>query len=340
MVINLHWDDIIYKIQSFGGISTYWKEITSRIAKNKKFNIYRSGGNEFFRYFPVPSCADIFHSSYYRTPLSIKTKNVVTVYDFIYELGFIKNLGFQLHIYQKKKAINTADAIICISENTKKDLLSFYPHLKENPHIYVIKCGTSFSIENTPKASKRIIEMSKVTKDRYILFVGTRMYYKNFESALIGFALSALPKIGYYMICTGSKFSISEEKLLNGLGLKNKVFVIEGANYEELNYLYQKAFALVYPSFYEGFGIPVIEAMSCGCPVIASQTSSLSEIAEGVGILIDPNDVKSITVALESLLDEKIRNDYISKGKARSKLFSWEKAAQQHIEVYEKVFCL
>lgn len=92
-----------------------------------------------------------------------------------------------------------------------------------------------------------------------------------------------------------------------------------------------------FPSFYEGFGLPVIEAMSCGCPVIVSQTSSLSEIAEGAGILIDPNEINSITVALESLLDEKIRNDYISKGIAISKLFNWEKSAQQHIEVYENL---
>lgn len=245
-MILIHWDDIIYKIQRFGGISTYWKEITSRIAKNKKFNIYRSSGNKIFRYFPVPSSADIFHSSYYRTPLSIKTKNVVTVHDFLYELGFIKTLGSQLHIYQKKKAINTADAIICVSEQTKKDLLLLYPHLAENPHIYVIKLGTSFSIENPPRASERLIELSKVTKDRYILFVGARKYYKNFESAIIGFALSALPNMGYYMICTGSKFSSSEENLIDRLGLKNKVFVIEFASYEEINYLYQKAFALVF----------------------------------------------------------------------------------------------
>jgi len=337
--ISLHLDNIIYQLQGTGGISTYWTELSSMISASQVFQIHHTTGSKITRYSPVYTNAQIFHSSYYRIPLSKHTKKVVTIHDFIYQYGFIKSLNTPLNIFQMKLAINTADAIVCVSENTKKDLLLLYPHLKKYDKIYVVGNGVSLKFEETLniKAPTRLREISRTIVHKYILFVGKRIEYKNFEAALLGFFESSLPKNGFSMICIGSKFSDSEYEQFAKLGLTNNIAFFENATDSELNYLYQNAFALVYPSLYEGFGLPPLEAMSCGCPVIASNTSSIPEVVGDAGILIDPNDIKAIASALESLLSNEIRNNYINKGFERAKLFSWQKIAQQYIEIYQSL---
>jgi mannosyltransferase len=342
VTIKLLYDDIIYQLQQAGGISTYWKEITARIAKNERFDVFFTKGSRLTRYLPIFSQVNIFHSSYYRLNLSPQTKNVITVYDFLYELGFLKTVGSPINIFQRKIAIKQADAIICISENTKKDLLSFYPELAHHPPIYVVTLASSFKIINDSNniinsCGKRLESLKQATSGQYILFVGSRISRKNFKAALWGFSNSELPQLGYSMVCTGARFSVNEEKSIQKLGVQNKVFVLEYADDSELNYLYQHAFALVYPSSYEGFGLPPLEAMNCGCPVIAVNTSSIPEVVGEAGILLGQPDVDSIKNALESLLNHEVRRSYINKGLERAKLFSWDRAADQCISIYQSL---
>ena len=101
--------------------------------------------------------------------------------------------------------------------------------------------------------------------------------------------------------------------------------------------LYKNALALVYPSFYEGFGLPLLEAINCGCPTIAANTSSLPEVVGDAGILIDPKDAGTISTALEQLLDPATREEYRKQGFVQAASFSWEKTAQKHIEIYKAV---
>jgi glycosyltransferase involved in cell wall biosynthesis len=338
MKTKLHFDNIIYRLQKAGGISNYWQEITSRILQNSSFQIQQTVGDRLTRYLPVPSNADIFHSSYYRQPFFFKkVKTVVTVHDFIYEFGFIKTIGKKVNIYQIKKAIQSADAIICVSENTKKDLLMLYSEFIYRSHVYVVRHGTSLSNNfiDLKLASEKIRELIKQRKQQYILFIGKRKYHKNFSSALLAFAESSLPKSDYLMVCVGSKFSDSEEEAIANLELQQNVIVLENVTSYDLQLLYQNAFALVYPSLYEGFGLPPLEAMSCGCPVIASNTSSIPEVVADAGILVDPKNIDEIKLALEAFLDSEYRHFYIHKGLARAKLFSWDEAAQRHIEIYK-----
>jgi mannosyltransferase len=260
----------------------------------------------------------------------------------LYELGFLKTVGSPINIFQRKIAIKQADAIICISENTKKDLLSFYPELAHHPPIYVVTLASSFKIINDSNniinsCGKRLESLKQATSGQYILFVGSRISRKNFKAALWGFSNSELPQLGYSMVCTGARFSVNEEKSIQKLGVQNKVFVLEYADDSELNYLYQHAFALVYPSSYEGFGLPPLEAMNCGCPVIAVNTSSIPEVVGEAGILLGQPDVDSIKNALESLLNHEVRRSYINKGLERAKLFSWDRAADQCISIYQSL---
>lgn len=337
MRISLHIDDIIYQLQKVGGASVYWREVTSRISNSNIFKIQRTKGSKLTRLLPVMSNADVFHSSHFRLPLSYKTKSIATVYDLTYELGWLKTTGSAINIFQRKQSVNRADAIICISHNTKLDLLALYPKLKMHPHIYVVPLATSFDHINLVNVavSKRLAILIKAIENRYVLFVGTRTNYKNFDAALQGFVNSALPKLGYRLVCTGSAFSATEQTALQKLGIEDKAFVVEFTSVSELNYLYQNAFALLYPSFYEGFGLPLLEAMSCGCPAIAANTSSLPEVTGDAGILIDPHDPSSISTALEILLDGPTREIYVKRGLAQAASFSWDKTAQRHIEIYQ-----
>jgi mannosyltransferase len=339
MNIKLHFDDIIYNMQRQGGISRYWQEMTSRVSLSKKFHILRSQDSKFFRYFPVPTSCQIFHSSYYRNSLGKKTKRVVTVHDFLYQYGIIQTSNSLFHMWQMSLSINSADAIICVSENTKRDLLLFYPNLKEFPNIYVIPHGSNINSAHISKlqTSKFILKIKNLLENPYILFVGKRLKYKNFESALLGFSESLLPKLGYSMICIGSEFDKEELSRLRQLGLQERVFTLCNLKNSEMLYLYQNAFALVYPSLYEGFGIPPLEAMNLGCPVIASNSTSIPEVVGDAGILINPHESREIAYALDVLQDDNVRSEYINKGQARARLFTWEKAAQKHIEVYQSL---
>ncbi|BAZ05134.1 glycosyltransferase family 4 protein [Calothrix sp. NIES-3974] len=337
--IKLCLDNIIYQLQRAGGISVYWQEISSRILESQLFQILNVNGHSLTRYLPLYTNADIFHSSYYRVDLNFKVRNVVTVHDFIYELGYLNTRKSRLHLFQKKIALQKADAIICVSENTKKDMLSLHPELADHPHIYVIYHGTKLKLsqENGYNPLHKFIQFSKEEKNKYILFVGKRVAYKNFQNALTGFYESSLPGLGFSMICIGSKFSESENSMIKSLGMENQVRAFDRVNQAELSYLYQNAFALVYPSLYEGFGLPPLEAMSCGCPVIASNTSSIPEVVGDAGILINPYETKEIALSLEILLSNEVRDTYINQGFRRAKFFSWEVAAQKHIEIYQSL---
>lgn len=334
----LIFDDIIFNIQKFGGISSYWREMTFRVEKKNNFKILRTKSSKFNRYLPVVSKTDIFHSSFYRINLSPKVKNVITIHDFIYEFGFLKTLNTIPNILQIKLAISYADAIVCVSENTKKDLFSLYPQTIHHQNVFVIGHGKSFVINKYTSTQQFLpTAFSTCKPQQYILFVGKRLHYKNFQTALLGFHSSSLPKLGFSMICVGSKFLESEEKMIEKLGLKKKVVYFDNVNQENLGYVYKHAFALVYPSLYEGFGLPPLEAMSCGCPVIASNTSSIPEVVGDAGILINPHDVNAIASALEKLLCDETRNYYIAKGLNRAELFSWEKTAQKYTEIYKSL---
>lgn len=335
--LSLHYDDIIFKLQKAGGASVYWREVTSRVWASNSFDIRHTKGSKLTRLLPVMSDADLFHSSHFRVPLSSRIKSIATVYDLTYELGWLKTAGSAINIFQRKQSVNRANAIICISHNTKLDLLNLYPELKTHNHVYVVPLATSFGLI-TPadvEVSERLADLVKAVENRYVLFVGTRTNYKNFDAALQGFVNSALPKLGYRLVCTGSAFSETEQMKLQKLGIQNKAFVIEYTSESELNYLYQNAFALLYPSFYEGFGLPLLEAMSCGCPTIAANTSSLPEVVGDAGIFIDPHEPSTISVALDTLLDETTRENQVMKGLVQAASFSWDKTAQRHVEIYK-----
>lgn len=338
-------DGIIYSLQGSGGISVYFDELIKEINKGSESsrlmvypnnNHYTKGFSvsekprvniSIERYLDVITKEkhtknDIFHSSYYRLPSQKEDfKVITTVHDFTYEV-FPKGLKTKLHHWQKRRAILNSDGIICISESTKRDLLNFIPEANSIP-IRVIHNGVGDfrPIENT------------VLEKKNVLFVGARDGYKNFHTCI-----GALEnhKDLHLVVVGGGRFNESELAILNKTlpgRFRHAGFITE----EELNEYYSSAFCLVYPSLYEGFGIPVIEAMKSGCPVIASNTSSIKEIATDASILLNDINSKNVNEALNSLHNSSLRRDLVVKGLDRATLYSWSKMGAETIDFYNEI---
>ncbi len=273
---------------------------------------------------------DVFHPTYYN-PYFLNHLNgkkfVLTVHDMIHEY-FSECFPENDPIRESKKLLcEKAGRIIAISESTKRDLIELY---RINPEkIDVIYHGSSISDAD-------ILTVSNIP-EKYILFTGARAIYKNFNFFIRSIERVLKARDDLHVVCTGPDFTQNEVELFDTLGITERMhhyFVSD----RELAFFYSKAILFVFPSLYEGFGIPVLEAFSCGCPAVLSSTSSLPEIG-GVGaVYFDPEDMTSIRESVEDVLnDSDLRATMIKKGRERVKQFSWEKTVKKTWELYSNV---
>lgn len=351
-MINVIYDNVVFNLQKSGGISVYWKELIERIQKDNSVRLrileYPEAENNIFRkdlrfdnnqleiLKPFPNIkisryinprvkdnkSSIFHSSYYRTVKGSNIKNIVTVHDFTYEKEMNSMVG-KIHIYQKKKALENADGIICISENTKKDMLELYPDLNKKK-VSVIYNGFNSNDYNYNE---------NVLIEDTVIFVGARKGYKNFDKAVA--VVSETSNISLTIV--GAPLEADEKSLLDKM-LPNRYQSFSHVSNEELNKLYNKSICLLYLSEYEGFGIPVLEAMSAGCPVVALKKSSIPEVAGDAGILFSNFDKKIVQEAIESLRDnQEIRSEQIELGLNNAKKYSWDKCYKEVLDFYNEV---
>ncbi|MDE9544016.1 glycosyltransferase family 4 protein [Xenorhabdus bovienii] len=340
-------DGIIFSLQKSGGISVYFNEILKRLKSNgiqHSLYLYNNDNNKTLsrdsiitpilkknnlislkRYmnFPLEKENAVFHSSYYRIP-DVRQKNtkiITTVHDFTYEkyFPFIKK---NIHHWQKKRAILNSDEIICISENTKSDLIKYIPESKEKK-IHVIYNGVSDKFH--------VISNINHLENNFIIFIGSRVSYKNFTNVVL--SIKSLKDI-HLKIIGGGPLNKQEKELLNS-NIKNRYIKIDYATDNQLNTLYNQAHALVYPSLYEGFGIPVIEAMKAGCPVIATNKSSIPEISSDAAILLDNPNSDCIKQAIIDLEKNSFRKNIIKKGINQGNKFSWDIMFSKLMHVYK-----
>ena len=335
-------DGIVYSIQNFGGISVYFNELIRTLENenctfqittynDKKQNPFPSNAEvtEISRFLErYRNCKinlngfDIFHSTYYRNPDNKKIKNIVTVHDFVYE-HYNNGLRKFVHSNQKFSSIRNADRIICISEATKKDLLHFLPDINESL-IDVIYNGVS----NTYRPEN----IAHSEGQPFLLFIGARAGYKNFQVA----AKSLEYLKDFKLVCVGGgKLSESD---LSGLpsSIQNRIEHAGFLSEEAINHLYNQAFCLVYPSSYEGFGIPVAEAMQAGCPVVVSQCEAVIEVGQESLTVVDTLDALEFAKGVEKLFDKEYRRVKIESGLIRSKIYDWRKTHQYTLDVYRR----
>ncbi|KJH71512.1 FkbM family methyltransferase [Aliterella atlantica] len=264
--------------------------------------------------------ADLFISSYYTTPLS--TPSVFAAYDMIPEL-----IGWDLNHpmwREKHYGIQNAAAYIAISENTARDLVKVFPEIALES-VTVAKCGIERKVFSP--ANSEIINQFKTKygiSKPYFILVGAGGNYKN--SILFFKAFAQLHSSqGFDIVCTGSGFTLEADYRAYTSG--STVHLLQLSD-EELSIAYSGAVALVYPSKYEGFGLPVLEAIACGCPVITCPNASIPEVAGEAALYINDEDVDGLTNALCDVQKPNIRNSLIAAGLEQAKKFSWSKMAE------------
>ena len=332
----IRYDYQIFSMQDYGGISRYFSQLIRRISMLPDVT---AGLNIFFshnhylkglkdcphkrwlenRSFPgvdllirilkkmnkVYNLAEvkrgdftIYHPTYYNTeflPFIGKKPFVLTVYDMVHELypHMFKNKDIA---EQKKALINKASKVIAISKNTRKDIVRFYPVAADKIDVVHL----SHSLEpDVPCETKMILP------EKYILFVGNRNTYKNFTFFIQSIAQLLVDDNGLSVVCAGGEpFSAQELNFFRGLDLLNRVNYVPIQNDNELVHVYTHALFFVFPSLYEGFGIPVLESFACGCPVLASNTSSLPEVGGDAARYVDPRNSVSLIEGCGDLLEK------------------------------------
>ena len=267
---------------------------------------------------------DVIHDTEYNPSFFEYSRNkpiVMTVHDMIPEIF----QTCQERIIDRKICFAKVQHIICVSHNTKKDLLNIYPELDDRK-ISVIHHGVT--VQTDTDLPNRW--------GNYVLYVGDRKSaYKNFLPFV-----QAMQKIvqnsDVRIICTGCSFTKEEMQYFNSLNLQDRILCVGFVDEQTLHSLYRHALCFVYPSKYEGFGIPILEAFQNGCPVCLSDASCFPEVAGNAAAYFNPGDITSMTTTIESVInDHSLRNGLVEKGTDRLSLYSWDRAAKQTVEVYQ-----
>lgn len=372
--MKLLYDHTIFQLQQYGGISRYFYELITRLSAKEDVDInlfqgfhvnkyglsehkhnfesywsykwkYKKLDTKYMSYiFAIPNKVlfdniymhstnfDIYHPTYYMKGLkqNRKTPTVITVYDMIHELYPDQFRDSETTIKAKNRAISIADTIIAISENTKKDLIKIY-NIPESK-IKVVYLANS--LQSSSPLTLDGLKQNYKLKRPYLLYVGDRRGYKNFK-ALLDSYMNKFSKYFDLVCFGGQKIEYDGIKSIP-VKIKNSIFQLNGSD-DLLASLYKHAFCFVYPSFYEGFGIPPLEAMSMGCPVIASNASSIPEVVGDAAILFDPHSKDELVDAIGSLYNESKRNDIIKRGFEQEKKFSWDKMANETLDIYKSI---
>ncbi|MEG4352825.1 glycosyltransferase family 1 protein [Microcoleus sp. LAD1_D3] len=375
-MLRVIYDHQVFSWQKYGGISRYIYEVATHLAQSENIEVkilaiayvneylksYKSDNkSNLIVGFPIPDTNkkrinelvgkfnqgvsaiwlkkyphNILHQTYYSSGKRIsdpQVKVVITVHDMIHEKfsQFFKSKNIfnaqDKTSLIKKEAVQQADGIICVSENTKKDLIEILN--VEPSKISVVYHGYSLNTYSSDTVAPNL-------PHPYILYVGERGGYKNFNTLLQAYAHASQLRNNFHLVCFGGGvFDPQELNQISILGLpEGKVIQVSGDDNFLAN-LYQNAALFVYPSLYEGFGMPLLEAMALKCPVACSNTSSIPEVVGEAAELFDPNEPDNIAEALQKILfsTEKAEK-LVQLSTERIKLFSWETCAEKTKKVY------
>lgn len=349
----------IWSLQSEGGISRYFQQlikglsesgISGQILTNKNSNSrletidlenfqFRRLENSKHFYGEISKIlgdeidGNVYHPTYYSKDLVKsrlpKSKVVLTVFDMISELFPERKPRFRKVVDEKRISVNNADHILSISEQTKKDLIRIYEVPEEK--ISVTYLGSDLHL--LPE-----VEGVGAEEKEFILYVGKRGGYKNFSNFVIAFSHSKMLMTNFRIIAVGGgDFSSGELLEFQKLGMADKVIHMDANDYE-LAMLYRKAACLVYPSIYEGFGLPPVEAMSLNCLVIASSGGSIPEICKNAAEYFEPRNIDSIEHALTGALqDEQRANQMREQGLFIAKSFTWDRTVLDTVNIYKRL---
>jgi glycosyltransferase involved in cell wall biosynthesis len=281
---------------------------------------------------------DVFHPTYFDpyflpTVQQQKTPFVLTVHDMIHEIyghGSQNLFSLDRNVVKNKRLLaEKADAVIAVSENTRRDLLRFCPDIDASK-VFVAHHGNA--LLRPPGATHAV-------QGNYLLFVGQRKAYKNFLWMAAELAGLLHSEKDLQLWCVGgSDFDANENEQLARLGIASKVLYKKVGSDDALADIYAGARCFIFPSQYEGFGIPVLEAFGCGCPAVLNRCSSLPEVGGDAAIYFDEKAPGSLETAVRNVLyDTALRKEVIQRGYERAAAFTWEKSVARHLEVYQSL---
>jgi glycosyltransferase involved in cell wall biosynthesis len=366
--LRIAFDQQVFLLQEYGGISRYlcslaseflnWPNVDARIFAPLHFNKnlgslqknIRSGlmlptlHKKLVR--PVAYTSkiiarreisffkpDIIHETYYSEDdfITNGARKVLTVYDLIHERYptlFINSEGTSR---PKKIAANRADHVICISESTRRDLIEYCGVPDERTSVVYLGVDFDFMKTDTPHTNHH--------NRPYLLYVGARGGYKNFKRLISVYSKSLKIRNNFDLVCFGGgKLHADEIRMITDAGIRPEQVIHFGGGDNILAALYKQAHAFIYPSLYEGFGIPPLEAMAIGCPVICSNNSSLPEVVGDAAETFDPLDEESMQAAIENVIfSSERRNELIKTGLTHHLKFSWSRCAQETKIIYENL---
>lgn len=344
-------DNIIFTLQRTGGISVVWQELLKRAVYDESYsslvldypseNLCRKElaiDDARCHYLPIrhgeryrtpdykPDGKVLFHSSYFRVLPFPNVRNITTIHDLTYHYyrGFLPRT---VHVIQEEYALRHSAGVICVSDNTKHDLLSLYPWLNEDA-IRVIHNGVSSCFYPIPNTQK----------EDFLLYVGNRAAsYKHFDIA-VEVARMAHRKI----VIVGSPLTAKESLYLNRTLGEEMYSAIGNVSNSQLNAYYNRALCLLYPSDYEGFGIPIIEAQRAGCPVLCQEVSSIPEVTGGTALSVQHQSPDKVARQMADIVGElyqgRIGKQQIQAGFENAKRFSWDKNYQETIDFYKDIY--
>lgn len=361
-------DHQIYVLQQYGGISRYFYEISKGLQQDfdvEVINAIRFSNNlytqtpfynsktfipnipfkgkgiilknigEFYSKRALSNTFDVFHPTYDDTYFFNSMKNkpfVITMHDLIHEKFSRRydDLKSDKSLFQKRSfLLEKATKIISVSNNTKNDIIDTYkiPSTK----IEVIHLASALVANDNQSA---------FPYRNYILYVGLRQSYKNFKSFLEAISPLLLKEKDLRVVCAGGgDFGSEELTYFKELKVEHQLIHVS-VNDQLLGLLYKNAILLAFPSLYEGFGIPVLEAFGCSCPVAASNAGSIPEVGGNAALYFNPDDKDDMLDKVSQLIyNQGLREQLIESGLKRGNEFSWEKTTKKHFNTYQSL-CL
>ena len=362
----IFYDNDIFLNQTYGGIRTYFENLIKNLSiENNELQVHPSSlkylklkpkyylGKKYISFdffyllmsFLKPLIDSkiyknkiIYHSTYYRNFFLgfINLPKVITVHDMVHELHpeyFSKKYRSRINIYinMKKKAIFNSNHIICPSNATRNDLCNFYPSLNEEK-VSVVHHG----VNHLSELSNEEFQFNKYKNLNYLIYVGSRGHYKGFKYLFEAFL--TLRKIikGLKLICVGSKPTAFEKDIYKYNHFQQEIIYIQ-VNNNVLKDLYKGALAAIYPSYYEGFGFPILEAMSNSCPMICTSIASSKEVGGKIPFYIDKYSSSQIVDRVIQIYKNEYDSNKIKDGILHAKKFTWSKCAYATNNVYKKL---
>lgn len=290
---------------------------------------------------------DVFHEPTFIAPFFKQCPTVITIHDLAFKLlPNCYTLRNRLYLdWLMKRSMDTSDMVIAVSENTKKDILLNYKIKEQKVKVVYEAVDENFHpVINLKEEKTAKVKAKYGIMGNFILTVSLISPRKNMVNLIRAFTrLKQNGKIDHQLVIVGPKGWLFKEIFEEAArsGYKEDIIFSDFVAQDELVMLYNTADVFVYPSLYEGFGLPLLEAMACNCPVVASNCSSITEVCSEAALLVDPYDPNGLADAIFKVLaDSSFKKSLIEKGSIRAASFSWRRAAVETVEIYNSLKCL